>query len=102
MTSLSDYTTFEEPHFQTKELSECKALIVDDDKTSQLVLDAILQDIVITECSDDNLNMVAYCLQSKPDVVLLDLNMPGKDGITARIQLRSATLVNIKQPMPFL
>lgn len=89
MTSLSDYTTFEEPQFQTKELSECKALIVDDDKTSQLVLDAILQDIVITECSDDNLNMVAYCLQSKPDVVLLDLNMPGKDGITVCKELKA-------------
>ena len=89
MTSLSDYTTFEEPQFQTKELSECKALIVDDDKTSQLVLDAILQDIVVTECSDDNLNMVAYCLQSKPDVVLLDLNMPGKDGITVCKELKA-------------
>ena len=89
MTSISDYTTFEEPQFQTKELSECKALIVDDDKTSQLVLDAILQDIVITECSDDNLDMVAYCLQSKPDVVLLDLNMPGKDGITVCQELKA-------------
>ena len=52
-------------------------------------MDAILQDIVITECSDDNLNMVAYCLQSKPDVVLLDLNMPGKDGITVCKELKA-------------
>lgn len=89
MTLLSEYTTFEEPQFKTKELSECRALIVDDDQTSQLVLDAILQDIIITECNDDSLNMVEYCLQTKPDMVLLDLNMPGKDGITVCKELKA-------------
>lgn len=89
MTLLSEYTTFEEPQFQTKGLSDCKAVIVDDDKSSQLVLAAILQDIISTECSDNSLNMVEFCLQSKPDMVLLDLNMPGKDGITVCQELKA-------------
>ncbi len=53
MTLLNEYTTFKEPQFQTKGLSECKAVIVDDDKSSLLVLAAILQDIIVTEYSDN-------------------------------------------------
>ncbi|MDG6098406.1 diguanylate cyclase [Alteromonas sp. ZYF713] len=89
MALSGEYTTFEEPQFQTKGLSECKVLIVDDDRSSQLVLSAILQDMVITECRGDSFNMLEYCIASKPDVVLLDLNMPGKDGITVCRELKS-------------
>ena len=35
------------------------------------------------------MNMVEFCLESRPDVVLLDLNMPGKDGITVCRELKA-------------
>ena len=65
MTLLSEYTTFEEPQFKTKELSVCRALIVDDDQTSQLVLDAILQDIQFHPVTDRILHVDFY--QTFPD-----------------------------------
>jgi NarL family two-component system response regulator LiaR len=47
-------------------------------------------DIEVVAEADDGREAVALCAQAQPDVILMDLVMPGVDGPTATAQIRQA------------
>jgi two-component system, chemotaxis family, chemotaxis protein CheY len=69
-------------------------LIVDDDPMIRQVLRLMLREAKFTVLADaaDGDEGLAACMRFKPDVVCLDINMPGTDGLT--------TLQNIKSELP--
>ncbi len=69
-----------------------KLLLVDDEANCRTVTRAILLDdfpeIIIDEAVDGK-EACAYIAQSLPDIVLMDIQMPRMDGVTATKQMRS-------------
>ena len=67
-----------------------RVLIVDDREANVLLLETILRAEGVTsiECLLDPLGAVARCLEFRPDVLLLDLHMPGMDGFAVLRELR--------------
>jgi CheY-like chemotaxis protein len=68
-----------------------KVLIVDDSKLARMsvikVLRALHPDWTAVEAGDANRALTSVG-QESPDFVLLDFNMPGKDGLTLAAELR--------------
>lgn len=63
-----------------------KILIVDDLKTSQQVLKSFLElesDFEVVDLASDGKEAIQKVEQYKPDVVIMDINMPVMDGLTA-------------------
>ncbi len=62
-----------------------KALIVDDERGAREILHAIIKDyfsnIEIVELCDDMTSCVAAIRKHKPDLVFLDIEMPGNSGL---------------------
>jgi two-component system response regulator DesR len=70
-----------------------RVLIAEDQGMVRGALKALLameEDIEIVAETDRADRVVALAVESKPDVALLDIEMPGGDGITAAAQLRKA------------
>ena len=69
-------------------MSKARVLIVDDDADLLVGLDAILKahdyDVV---CATDAPVAIAVARREKPDVVVLDLGLPGGDGYTVMSRL---------------
>ena len=60
----------------------------DDDLVRTVVTQALIEEgIDVHDCASAS-EAVALCRQIKPDAVLLDLNMPDVDGLTAARELR--------------
>ncbi len=70
-----------------------RILIVDDSPEVRVALTATLEDAghTVTEASDGR-EAVERAALIQPDAILLDINMPGMDGITALRGLRSEAL----------
>ena len=67
-------------------------LVVDDHRLMLEAIRAQLEregDINVVACADSGENVVALVGQTGPDVVLLDVRMPGIDGLTVLEQLRA-------------
>lgn len=64
-------------------LSGSRILVVDDTEANLLLLEAILEDIGYTEVVtlSNPLSAVATCQAYDPDLLLLDLHMPGMSGL---------------------
>jgi CheY-like chemotaxis protein len=64
-------------------------LIVDDNAGIRRILRRVLVDTASTiwECTDGSAALSAY-EQHRPDIVLMDIHMPGTDGLTATRQIR--------------
>jgi PAS domain S-box-containing protein len=66
------------------EFDRKRVLVVDDNSLNRKVLRNILEPLgfLISQAIDGN-NVLAACKQFQPDIILMDLRMPGMDGITA-------------------
>ncbi len=68
-----------------------KVAIIDDSPTDRLVIRGFIEDKgwqVVGEGSD-GLEAVEVCRRSRPDVVLMDIKMPGKDGVEATMDINA-------------
>jgi len=73
-------------------MSTVRVLIVDDHEIVREGLRAVLEqepDIELVAEAADGEAAVALCLEQRPDVVLLDLAMPGTDGLAALSRIRA-------------
>jgi CheY-like chemotaxis protein len=74
-----------------------KILVIDDQPNVRALLEMLLRpqgfDVIFAENGWKGLQLYR---QEHPDVILLDLNMPGLDGVTVLKQIRS---VDLKQPV---
>ena len=67
-----------------------KALVVDDLKENRVLLAALLEKNGFeTHLADDGAAALAAHLDWRPDIVLMDLRMPGMNGIEAIRRLRA-------------
>lgn len=59
-----------------------RVLIVDDSRTVQRIVSAAVADLgaVVVACASDGEDGLASFREHRPDVVLLDITMPNKDG----------------------
>ena len=67
-------------------------LIVDDDSLIRTSLKISLSrepDITITGLAEDGAKAIELCQSAPPDIVLMDINMPGVDGIAATRLIKS-------------
>jgi DNA-binding NarL/FixJ family response regulator len=69
-----------------------RVLIVDDHPLTQEALSSLLRahGFDIAGCASDGAEAIAEAARLQPDLVLLDLSMPGVDGLTALPRLRDA------------
>jgi two-component system chemotaxis response regulator CheY len=68
-------------------------LVVDDDRMMQELLKFMLrsESYPIVGQASNGADAVMQCLELKPDIVLLDINMPKMDGIQALEEIRKAS-----------
>lgn len=72
-----------------------KVLVVDDDPIiSNLVADALEADGLQVICAANGVEGLRLAKQEKPDLVLLDIKMPGMDGLEVCRQLRRGFLTS--------
>ena len=72
-----------------------KILIAEDNEDSRLLLRTFLEslDYSVIEAKNGE-EAVSLARQGKPDLILMDLNMPVLDGITAAMVIRQLTHLN--------
>ena len=67
-----------------------RVLLVDDEVMVCAHLRTILEgadDLIVIDAAHDGAEAVEFVIRHKPDVVLMDLHMPGVDGLTALAQI---------------
>lgn len=62
-------------------LKKCNVLVVDDDEISADIISHIISDIAQVHYVCNSLDVIDKCLLLKPDLVILDVNMPVKNGL---------------------
>jgi two-component system response regulator BaeR len=77
-------------------MSKSRILIIEDEaKIAQILVDYLNNDGFQTEVLDTGLEAVEIIEQSKPDLVLLDLMLPEKDGVSICREVRLTSSVPI-------
>lgn len=71
-----------------------KVLVVDDDRTWQVFLFAALQDTFVLKSAYDGEQGLQIAKESMPDCILLDINMPGRNGYEICKELKSDPITN--------
>ncbi|MEZ5653048.1 MAG: response regulator transcription factor [Burkholderiaceae bacterium] len=67
-----------------------RVLIVDDDRgLSELLAEYLRSEGLEVDCANDGVSGLARALADKPDIVVLDVMMPGMDGVSVLRQLRA-------------
>lgn len=68
-----------------------RVLVVDDEEDARTFLVAVVEDAgaEVYEAADGD-HGLAIARARKPDLITLDLSMPGRDGVEAFVELRSA------------
>ncbi|RXH58936.1 response regulator [Granulicella sibirica] len=71
--------------------SRLKVLVADDDSNIHLLAESALARDFDLSVADDGEQCLAAILESTPDLLVLDLNMPNMDGLTVLKRLRADT-----------
>jgi DNA-binding response OmpR family regulator len=71
-----------------------KVLVVDDDRTWQVFLFAALQDSFVLKSAYDGEQGLQIAREVIPDCILLDINMPGRNGYEICKELKSDPITN--------
>ena len=69
--------------------SKLKVMIVDDDEMTQVLISNILDSQYQTIAVNSGPDCLAQLPEINPDIILLDVNMPGMDGLDVCRQIRS-------------
>lgn len=69
-------------------LTDCSVLIVDDQASSRLILETLLDEIVACFSVSSGKEAIEYCKHNKPDLILMDVSMPEMDGHETTALLR--------------
>lgn len=64
----------------SRTLEDCHVLIVDDQASSRLILESLLEDMVRCTTADSASKAIALCRAQRPDLVLMDVVMPDMSG----------------------
>jgi len=79
-----------------KPLSQCRVLIVDDDEIIRVTLEAVLEEHFKVDTLTNGLEIDDFYRLSKPDLIILDVNLPQINGLEICKKLRqSADYANI-------
>ena len=71
--------------------SECRVLVVDDDfDVANALAELLSVNGYVVRTANDGLSALAMVKEFRPDCVLLDIRMPGIDGLDLTRQLRAA------------
>lgn len=76
-------------HLELKPLTQCRVLVVDDEEISRITLQSLLAEHYLVETLDDGNQVIQYCEHRKPDLILMDVNMPGVCGLEVCKMLKS-------------
>lgn len=82
--------------------TNARILLVDDETVNLRVLDAMLRSRGFTNVVSlrEPAEVLEEVKKAPPDLILMDLNMPGTDGYAVMQQLASARDSGVMQPMP--
>lgn len=75
-------------------MNPVRVVVVDDQEVVRAGFSALLDtqdDITVVGTAADGAQAVEVCAATDPDVVLMDVRMPGMDGITATAQITAAS-----------
>ncbi|CAM4143132.1 GGDEF domain-containing response regulator [Pseudoalteromonas ostreae] len=75
-------------HLALKPLTQCKILIVDDDEIIRVSLQTIMEDYFEVETLSMGSQVLDYCKSNIPDLILLDVNLPGVSGLEICTELK--------------
>src|SRR5882762_2624848 len=84
--------------------SDARVLVVDDVEANVRLLAGMLRSAGITDVHEmtDPRSVVRWCVESNPDLVLLDLRMPHMDGLEVVAALRAALPADVFLPVVML
>lgn len=80
-------------------MNKNKVLIVDDDLTNLKIIEAILHNETINKTLNTGINIIKETIEFKPDVIILDIMMPDKDGYEC---LKELTLHDLTSDIPII
>lgn len=72
----------------TKPFNECQILIVEDDTVSQTILKTLLADVAHCTVLNTGEDALTWCASNTPDLILMDMNLPGKSGTAVCEELK--------------
>ena len=72
---------------RTRSVEDCHILIVDDQASSRLILESLLEDMVTCTSMSTAHDAIEWSRANKPDLILMDVVMPDMDGHHACLML---------------